>query len=161
MVSVFRHFRIFSEKLEIPGVYRFGQMLDLVTRIIHIVFGANFIACRTEKVHQSGTVSCASGVTDMERSCRIGRYILDENFIFMTTGKISVGFSFGKYFLQFAVHCSFGKEEIDKSCSRNIRMGYERGVHIFHNGFGNHARCFAGRSCPLHRRICGIVAEFL
>ena len=96
MVTVVRHIHVFSEKLEVAGIYRFCQVGNLAARVIHIVLGIHIISCRTEQVHQGGTVSRAAGVPDMERSCRIGRHIFHKDLVLFIFRKISVRSAGGK-----------------------------------------------------------------
>ena len=160
LVAALRDFCVQAAELQVAGVDGFGQVVDLISRIVDVVFRPHVVAGSAEQVDHRRAEGCATSVADVEKAGGVGGNVLHQDAVFFIFRQVAVGGAYLQDIFQFAVHGVRGQVEIDEAGAGDFRLGNQRGVDVLHDGFCDHAGRFVCYLRPLHGCIGGVITEF-
>ena len=79
VVAIFRKGRLLAHQFQVACVDRCREVVDLIARVIDVVFALNGIASRSQKIDESAADRCAASVPDVQQACRIRAHIFDHD----------------------------------------------------------------------------------
>ena len=98
VVTVFRKFDRFTQEFTVTRIDRFGEIVDLVARVVDVVLRLCRVAGGAQQVDQRTAERRAAAVTDMERSGGIGADVFDLNIFVAFFRQIAVVVTFTQNF---------------------------------------------------------------
>ena len=79
VVAVFGKDRLLAQQFQVARVDRCREVVDLIARVIDVVFAVNGIAGRSQKIDECAADRCAASVPDVQQACRIRAHIFDHD----------------------------------------------------------------------------------
>ena len=162
VVAIFRKGRLLAQQFQVARVDRCREVVDLIARIVDVVFAVNRIAGRSQEIDEGAADRCAASVPDVQQACRIRAHIFDHDARRIFLRQVETRLALFVYMTKQIIEHIALEVEIDEARPCDLRMIEPVALDARYKLLGNLLRIHAKDARRLHGEVrCKITKLFV